>query len=439
MAFRIPILQKILISLSILVFFSLCLNAYLWSDDFWFVDKFNELSLHTMIIEQYLTWDGRAITVPYVISRYLLLNHLPPELIVFFSTFFFFLTALFNAKIIFNRVSATQLLVVSMIIAISLWFIYRPHLSRSMYWPNATMYTIANFFVFWFAYTIVRKPDYPKWLLWLIIFVAASGGANTASAVWALFFGYLILYRDQFNWKSFFFTFSALVLGSIPVVFAPGNFARASSGGGAGLSLAGNDIMGNFFIVFEEYLGMSKPLLILSPVIAILMICFMKQANENQRRPDFLRLAAIFIVAGLASIAPFTLIPESASKHTSLHFQTFWFIGFCFLFYYVFYNLKPPNIKLINGIVSLLFVSFVTIGIQQFILGRSVKKQAEYRLKLLESARGNTSDTLYLPPIAMSPKLFTNRIWDLSDDPEHEFNAIYKRIFNTGPIIVKDK
>jgi hypothetical protein len=163
---------------------------------------------------------------------------------------------------------------------------------------------------------------------------------NTASAVWALFFAYLILYRDQFNWKSFFFIFSALVLGSIPVVFAPGNFARASTGGGAGLLLSGNDIIGNFFIVLEEYLGMSNTLMILCPVIAILMIFFKKQTNENQPGTDFLRLAAIFIVAGLASIAPFTLIPESASKHTSLHFQTYWFIGFCFLFYYIFYNLK---------------------------------------------------------------------------------------------------
>lgn len=429
----------VLTVLSFLILLLLCLNSYFWSDDFWFIHLFKTTNYWKATWDLYLGWDGRSLSLPYHVRNILLLIF-PPEGVALFATFFFVGTGYFVARILFSAPKTIQIHFYYAIIgSIALWLLMRPHLSRSLYWPTGSHYAAMNLFLAAFAF-VLFKPNAKKGWLWSLAFLGASGGANTASAAWALFFGKQAIEGEKSQWKRKLSTLVFLIFGAFPVVFAPGNFARAKSGGDNIQISSLEKLLGNFHQVFAEYMSMSKPLLIIAPVLGLLILGY-NNIENNHLKSTYLKRAAIFVLAALASIAPFLFIASSASKHTSIHFQLFLLIGASFIAAWLFHSFRLLIIsKKLHCVMGFLLMgSFIAIGAHQFVLGRDVKAQAENRLELLIAAEGNQSDTLKLPNIQMPSNLFTNRIWDLSVDSQGEFNLIYSEIFNTGPIVIEDQ
>ena len=360
-----------------------------------------------------------------------------PEIVSIIGSLFFILIgfliweSLINITKINIQSKTVNYFLVGLSIVVILWLSMRPHLSRSLYWPTGVHYVTINLFVALFICSLVSRVN-SKFVSFLIALFAASGGPNTASAVFAFYILYRLIDNGKFIIKNEWPIIIGLMLGAFPVVFAPGNFVRASSNDGSGLILSPSLYGQNFLVVFKEYLFMSKWVFIGGLLLGLLI----QKMETNYKQKNMITLGLIFWVSAIASIAPFIFVHTAASKHTSIHFQLFGLVGTTILAMIIWNYI--PFIKKIESklVISAIMVFFIAIATPQIKFGKDVKKQITERHKIIDTYRGNTQDTLKLSPIIMNENFFTNRVWDLSTNPNSDFNIIYSEIFNTGPIVV---
>jgi hypothetical protein len=210
--------------------------------------------------------------------------------------------------------------------------------------------------------------------------------------------------------KYFIPIFLSLLLGTIIVFIAPGNFQRAANTT-SGIKIDLFLMIKSFFIVSYKYLIMSK-WFVVGGLITALSFNF-NYFNTAINPLKLIKTGAIFILSAFASVAPFSVLPEAATKHTSVHFQLLFYIGLCLIFYSF---LKKIKIKyhLYNVVIYFFILYFIVIGSHQYIMGKEVKLQLNEREKLLKMNYGR-KDTMYIDKIIVSQEIFTNRYYEYSN------------------------
>lgn len=424
-------LNYLLPCLAILSILLTVLNVVFWNDDF---NNINSIQSHGFIKEaelQYLTWDGRSIS-PLSMFRIIFLYYAPIQTLPLLALLSIFL----SAWLILNTFKKFELLtfdfVTAVIAGILLWFGYCAHIARSVYWVTGSYYEFANLLIFLWIYLYVKQTKNKKIFLFLT-FTIVSGGINIAVIIFASMLLFHVFKIRKINFKEDFLILLIYIIAFSLSTFAPGNFLRAKSNYNTEMSLNISVLFHNFFIVLKEYILMSKYIFIGALFLGLILL---NTVTLNNNKINIFGLSLIFFIIGFSSITPFVFIPNAASKHTSIHFQTFTFISI-FLFaigLFTKINLKLPiwtNVLLIHSISLFIFYT----GIKQFNMGSRIKKDIEKRYKYLESKR-NTKDTIYLKPLNQPPAFFTTRVWDIKSPPD-DCNFILERYFNTGPIFTE--
>ena len=427
---------KFLSLIGILVLLLLCFNTYFWTDDLsdrYFMPRVGQINV---LWEQYMGWDGRAFS-PFFLIRNLMLCYTTPELVAIFTTLCFLLTSAFLTKVIFTHILLLKLkkdewFVISFVFAIALWMGMRPHLSRSFYWATGSFYTDVNLLVgLWIFY--FSNENKRIWIISILSFCLTLSGVNVAAGALTLYTGAVILRLIPFTFKGHFPIMAALLIGTVITTFAPGNFARVTAGAGQ-LSFNLQALVLGYFQVLKEYVLMSKWIFMGSIVFVVCFHSFIINTSAGSRK--IVLWALLFFIAALATIVPFAPIPEAASKHTSIYFQTFLFLSLiCTCSFFLTRFLIAQVVQKISIVLFLIY--FIGVGLNQFKLGRSVKMQALKRDHLLKEKEGSRS-LIVLDPIEMTDDLFTNRSWDITTDTAAWENRTLRQYYNTGPIKLKE-
>ena len=420
----------------------ICLNAVFWTggvDDFDIKMYISEHGHWQYIKNSYLHWDGRAVS-PLFLFRNVLIINWSAELIAVFTTFVliavsFFLQRMVSMILGYRKTDWYVSLNLTFLVTLSLWLIMRPHMARSIYWATGSIYTLFNLFVFVaLFYTFKKKRSLP--LVYTLIFIASLSGVNVSIGLVAIlstsrFFG---VWKQ--NWREDLILIVVLISGTALCSLAPGNFERAAVTGK--LSVNPLIMLNGFYVVLKEYLLMSKWLIPSAFITALYLTTTLKKEFIISSRVIF-RWIFIFIIGSLGTILPFMLLPGSASKHTSVYFQSFLFVAVLLMKIHIFYSIRIYKYKIIVLVCTLSFLLWGTkTAYSQYNLGKGVKIQILKRYEYLESKRG-TKELILLDPIKAPIYLFTTTIWDMTDNPDYYLNRMYSKYFGIGPVALKSE
>ncbi len=403
-------------------------NSVFWNDDFNLLDSISEQGFLKQSYDIYYVWDGRVIS-PLFMIRNIILYFTPVQTLPFLALVSIFISSWLMLRILklLKLISFDNGIIA--FAGVLLWIGYSAHLARSVYWVTGSYYEFANMLIFLWIYQYLRGGT-KKLLFLFLTFTVVAAGVNIAISIFTIIILFHLFKIRKLNIKNEYLTVLISIIAFSLSTFAPGNFIRAKSNYNTEIGFHLSSLFINFFIVLKEYVLMSKYLCIGAIVIGIVLYNKYKLSAQNIGN---LKFSIIFLITALSSIAPFVLVPDAASKHTAIHFQTFVFIALLLFTIGVLTksNFKFPiwtNLFLINVISIIIIV----IAIQQFTIGRKVKEDIEKRYKFLETKR-NTNDTVYLKTLTQPASFFTNRVWDIKIPP-NDCNNILQRHFNTGLI-----
>ena len=418
---------------SIFFIFMTGLNSIQWGDDFIYLDRISKYGLFEEASKQYFNWDGRSIS-PLFLIRNIILYYFPPQILSLLALFSLFITSYFVYKLLFSvkaiSISKSYYIVV-FVLGISLWISYKAHIARSIYWATGSYYQFANMLlILWLYYYLNNKRNNIYFLF--LTFTVLSSGTNIAMVVFTFIFLLHIFNLRIINFKRDLLVLSVALLAFVLSTLAPGNFIRASTLK-KGIDHHFSNFIYNYWIVLREYLMMSKSLVFFAIFFGVIMYSISKL---NSSKKYIFIIAIIFLVSGLSSISPFVIVPDAASKHTSIHFQTCLFIFILLVVYILLLKTKIvfPNLTF-NILLNIISIYIGLIAFQQFIIGRDVRNQIQSRYDFLETKRG-TKDTLYLEKLKQPKNFFTTSIWDIKNPPDYS-NQVLQIEYNTGLILPK--
>jgi hypothetical protein len=318
------IFLSIFLTISIL-YTLLALNTFLKADDFC-LGNIVSLQNHLYSLWHfYLNLDGRAAS-PVFLFRNLIVNYLPPEANAIFSTLSligiaFFIVASVNK--LFNQIdkSVIERSLITLLVSACLWLGIRANLSRVIYWPTGNYYIYTALFLFGALYYLICSSNRKKFIVLGVLAIFA--GINLAFSFSIIYLLYIIIYRNK-NFKDEFNILVFFLIAFLIMFLAPGNFARASRlESGYDFNLL--NIIKNYFIVFVEYLMMSKWILITSVLSAFLFN--ISKEDESDKNNKLFKLSLLMFLGALLTIAPFVVLPQAATRHTSIYFQLLLFFG----------------------------------------------------------------------------------------------------------------
>lgn len=408
------------------------LNSIHWNDDFNYLRSISNMGFFKEALNQYNTWDGRVIS-PLFLIRNIILYYFPPQILSILALFSLFITSYFLYKLLVGvkaiSISKSSYIIVS-VLGILLWISYKAHMARSIYWATGSYYQFANMLlILWMYYYIYNKRNNIYFLF--LTFTVLSLGTNVAMVVFTFVFLLHMFNIRIINFKRDLLCFSVGLLAFALSTFAPGNFIRASTSLKKGIDLDISNFIYNYWMVFKEYLLMSKSLMLFSIVFGIMIYSI---SIFNSSKKNVFIIAIIFLVSGLSSITPFVIVPDAASKHTSIHFQTCLFI-----FIFLIVNILLQTTKIVfpkptfNILLNIISIYIGLVALQQYIIGRDVRSQIQSRYDYLETKKG-IKDTIYLEKLNQPENFFTTNIWDIKNPPD-DSNRILQREYNTGPIL----
>jgi len=419
---------------SIFFIFITGLNSINWNDDFNYLENISNFGFFKEALNQYNIWDGRVIS-PLFLIRNIILYYFPPQILSLLALFSLFITSFFLYKLLVSlkaiSISKSYYIIVSFL-GILLWISYKAHMARSIYWATGSYYQFANMLlILWLYYYINNKRN--NFYFIFLTFTVLSSGTNIVMIVVTFVFLLHLFKISVINFKRDLFVLSVGLLAFALSTFAPGNFIRASTSLKKGIDLHISNFINNYWIVFKEYLLMSRILVIFAIVFGVMIYSI---SIFNSSKKNIFIIAIIFLVSGLSSITPFVIVPDAASKHTSIHFQTCFFI---FIFLVVYILLQKTKIVFpkhtFNILLNIISIYIGLIALQQYIIGKDVRSQIQSRYDYLETKKG-IKDTIYLEKLNQPENFFTTNIWDIKNPPD-DSNRILQREYNTGSIMPK--
>ncbi|HMO12748.1 MAG TPA: hypothetical protein PKD64_14805 [Pirellulaceae bacterium] len=423
--FEIPLFVFALVCLAALL--ATVFNSFYWMDDFWKRHELINKGFFQFQWDVYWEWDGRAISPVYTFRNlFLLIFDYPNAWAVALASMSFLIGTGFILSRMLMRENWYSLPVVrryamTLLVSFVLILIFRPHISRSVYWATGSYYVFSNFFTVYFLYRIIGNRKSIWNLVWFL--VAVSSGPNNG----ILILTFLVLGTGA---KAIQLTKNELItyvgVGMLAMAFvllAPGNFTRAD--GNLDFSIS-EMFIGGFKILYE-YLAMSKWAFLGSFIVAVVFARYVPSTNWIW--------PVLFAASALSSILPFLPIASTASKHTAIFFQTFLFTALVMFWVNLVQRVNVALITRLAGPAKILFLTYFLSQLHvQYITSAHVKNQMDKRHEILEANRG-TKQPVELQPIFIPSENWISRFWDLSDE-SNGFKDFYSKYFEIDEIKV---
>jgi len=443
-----------------------------WADDFSSDSKLRSQTVLQCVRYAYRQWDGRIFVglVGSIFHRYL-----PHDCILAFWSIFFILVAVMINEIICFEFSAAysippaKLIPVAILTA-ALWYGMKSHISETIYWASGGWYSLINFIGILWCYCLIRivhngVPYMRRDKLFLIavslfLFSILAGmcSQNLSPGLVALcsilFVRSLIINRRiDVAAKLIILCMIAVLIGASIVIFAPGNFVRAARAPNS-FQFDLNILKNNYVYTLKSYLNFCLVLVPLSVIVGTVYFCFLSPA-----RIKLTRLSAIIIsrdsllgmlerikwlVAALATIVPFALVPWFASSRSSIFFMTFLaifiievtisFLGI--LFVPDMSKSKPGCLYAIGYTAGLCLLIFhLCIISSHMYYAANIKKQMKARYDYLNKVENRGRDVVVRPISGVIP--FSTRFTEISPDKTNWINTAVAGYYHLNSITLK--
>jgi len=410
----------ILISCSILLTILLFANvSFYWADDYCFQVSIAEMGVLNKMKSMYLTWDGRSIS-PAAFFQYLFIGFLDPKLNILIWAFCLILSGWLSIKIFEDKLNLNgnyQFILLAFVSA-SLWYGMRTHIAETVYWATGGLYILINVFglgfIYWFNKSLKDLNNRTVVTSFLFALLLGLCSQNFTLGL-LIYIGIDLIKRDFWNkgnkgLRTFYFSaISGLVIGTLIITLAPGNFLRAAN---EPRSFEGDFItlFINFVEIFEFYAVRSKALIVLA-IAAGLISGFFSNGQKPKFKYRFIDDTK-WLFAALATILPFIFIPDFASRRTAIYFMSFLFLfGFGFgikLSYLIAVVIKHELLIISSKYSIILFSSFfLYTAFNQYKMANELYKEVKAREIILQNS--NKQNDLILEPLIVNYKLFVTR------------------------------
>ena len=251
----------------------------------------------------YFHWTGRLVTSFLAIVFF---GQLPIEnynIVSFFNALCFLASLYFLSMLIVKE--KIEYLWLSLIL---IFFIgARSHVAQFIYWPTGGIVYSFSYLIFFSTLWLLDRGKSSFFIILLVVFVSSFLIESINPAL--LVFLYALTKNEEKISKKVLLLLS-FGTASCLLYFAPGNFNRATSSGGIGLSFLG--IFKNYFYLIYKsvrYLWAPASLAVLSGFICTSLGLSFKD--------KILKGRWLFLVAGLCSISPFMLVPNQFNGRSS--------------------------------------------------------------------------------------------------------------------------
>lgn len=458
---RVAALRSMTVSLALLALMSIVSLGFFtwrWADDYSFFVAISQTSVFEHIVHGYLTWDGRFLSLA-VLLQTLFIRYLPVEYANVFWASCLVLSALLIAEILRVELPLFDFrgtrIIFTALFSVLLWHGMRSHISETVYWATGGVYVFASMMGLMWSLSMLklskeRAPIFSRNKLAVGVFfvfgILAGTGAQTLSV--ALFvFGVLLLIartardrtRDKTWWTMVGGTFGFLI-GSVIVIIAPGNFARAQHGAQS-FDISALSLFLNFARVLKHYLVLSVPLVLLAVISALLALCILSLNNsrhnlvvtsyQEARSSGWIEWLerSKWGVAALATIGPLILVPDFLSARTSIFFMIL-------LAVFVLVSVGQHAGRILSSVIILrtqgstiiaygalvlLFAVHIAIVSGQIKQASDIKAQITIRSQGLRAAANKGTDAV-VERIDPASAPFSLRFNDISEDSNHWIN-----------------
>ena len=415
-------MNKILLlisSLILLIILAFANVSFYWADDYCFYLSISEKGVFQQMKSMYLTWDGRSIS-PASFFQNLFIGFLHPKLNILIWAFCLILSGWLSIKIFEDKLNLNgnyKFILLSFVSA-SLWFGMRTHIAETVYWATGGTYILINVFglgfIYWFNRNLRNLKN--RTIVTSFLFTLLLGLCSQNFTVGLLvYIGIDLLKRDFWNkgnkgLRTFYFSaIAGLVIGTLIISLAPGNFLRAAN---SPRSFEGDFItlFINFIEIFEFYAVRSKALIFLA-IAAGLISGFFSEVQKPKFKYHFIDDTK-WLFAALATILPFIFIPDFASRRTAIYFMSFLFLfGYGFgikLSYLIAVVIKHELLIISSKYAIILFSSFfLYTTFNQYKMANHLYKEVKAREFILQSA--NNQSDLVLVPLTNNYRLFVTK------------------------------
>ncbi len=434
----------------------------------------DSLSLYTRISSSgvlgnawnmYAGWDGRFFVFLLHVPLFQIFKSGYTYFVVAFNACCLILTA-YVSSMFLTKITGNKKLIYydfSLMLGV-LWLGLVPIISSVVYWAVGGLYIFTSLFIFLWILIIylllfrVKSIGFKYFtvpLLMIFSFLIGGAGQPTSPALIFLTIVMLILARRKERNSKMVVSAALifLILGTIFMLFAPGNFARAEFGAGS-FNFSVISIFKNYI---NTFMGFSKGAISMIGLAIIGAFCsaivkiktsetknitFISYIKSNKER---LIMIISFLIAALITLIPFVMVPDFASPRASIYYVIFlllfiWGIidFFSVLFINGFYKkyCKRIGALMMIPIICFTILSFGVIvlsskNIYQGIFIRSqMSERNEYLLDLSEAEKKH--DITVKPVQGSIPELIHFK--DITADKENWVNTAVAEFYGVKSI-----
>ena len=442
----------------------LSVNTFYWADDYGFMLNLNSKGVVNNCIYGYYNWDGRFLTIGALVQGFFL-KYIAIEYITLFWSLCFlgsglFIYCILDYEIGFKKITTKHYILYSILMSIVLWLGSLTHFNETIYWGTGGVYSfnllLGTLWIVWFLQ--MQKNDYHFIIKVLFILFSIITGSSTQNLsiglITLLIITVIIDYFNnrKTNLKYNAILFTALTIGLLIIILAPGNFKRMQNIDGIGVSnITILSLLKGFASVLFNY-GKRATLLTMLSLMGAFAIYFnqidlkkiefsTKLKNTTLKEKLVLKLVQCkWLIVALSTTTPFIFMPEMASYRTTIYFLFFIQI-------FIFHFILTTNFKFSDSVIikpkllSFLLISLIILGAgifstYNFSKGLVLKTAIVTREKYLKNSKGKTV-TIQL----INPKL-KSKCYNFSDfkitenNQEHFINDSQEKYFGVKKILV---
>lgn len=432
------------------------------ADDFTYAFKIKNHNFFSVLLNEYLNWNGRYISNIFVILNPIAFDSFlgykfVPIFLIFLTVYsiYYFIRKLTNEKL-----TKYETLVFALVLTL-LYLYQMPIISEGIYWyTGAVTYQLGNIFLLFYL-GILSQFIYEKYifhnriihLIILILSMFLTVGFNEILMIIIVLLSlciYLVYLLNRIKKRKlvFYLLIASICFGSI-VYFAPGNLTREA------FFPDNHNLINSFIQSIAQSIRFFFDWISSAPIIFISILYFKLNRTLSENIPLFNKsfyLSPVFSFSLLFFIIFIGAFPAYWStgilgQHRTINTSYFLFLLIWFINLTVVYNQNLISFEQINKKVQLVFLVIIWCSLvftkngynlfQDIRTGdhKKYNDQMVKRYSIIEES----SDTIYFEPIKNRPA--TLFVLDITDNPKNWQNLGYAIFFNKPEksIILKSK
>lgn len=417
-------LKNVISLLGIMLITTLGLYYLPWADDFCSIVKSQTSSPWQYALDYYNNWDGRIFN--YLIQAIMSRSFEVLKYSVFVWILFFFFMVYFVQKTIARNSSFYFYFFLSTLF----WIGFRRHISETVYWSTGGGYIMATFLGLAWIYfhdqkTIQTKSELLIWSLFSFLAGINSFSLSPALITYITWEKLVIWYQKKdlnvFRDKKFILSLIFLLLGTIIMISAPGNFLRASHSQEA----FGGFILWNLARVNLKFIAFGWQLIILSAIIAYIFRDLIISTTTSKKLQ--------WLLTAVATASPLAALNSFTSPRTAVFFHAFFSIFLLLSFKSLFEKVSARK-SIRTGLEFVLIITFFGLILTDHLKGYQYFKEYSAQFEVLRKNQGSQEDVVFTkqpsPPKSLDAELF-------KEDPSYFGNVCAANYYGVKKIIYK--